>query len=181
MREQYKRSFDKLQPSKEFKKELLTSMEQKESKKRIRLRRVIPLAAAVVLVLSLAVAVSAAGGWEAVRLWINGEEMDARSYMDKDGNLTVELEDGETGDIRMELNAGGDGAEDCPYAVDFAKENGRSLLYIEKTGETPVAHDITGRLQNGRFQGDVEAFGQTFRIDLTLDGDQIASLAWSIE
>lgn len=93
-KELYKRSFDKLCPSEEFEKEIQTMMDNKKNKGSKLSRRMLSLVAAVVVLTSLAVGASATGLLENVKLWINGQAVDAETVVDADGTMTVEIENG---------------------------------------------------------------------------------------
>ena len=93
-KELYKRSFDKLCPSEEFEKEIQTMMDNKKNKGSKLSRRMLSLVAAVVVLTSLAVGASATGLLENVKLWINGQTVDAETVVDADGTMTVAIENG---------------------------------------------------------------------------------------
>ena len=182
-RELYKRSFDKLQPSKEFEKELTTMMEEKQTRRFKRPGKVLVLVAAVSVMLTLAVAASAAGVWQNVRLWINGQEVDASAYMDENGDISVEA----TGEGRIDVlftdEESTDGEIVIAPNIDAAYENveGQDLLRFTNadTSETETL-DITGKLENGCYQDTVTIFGCICNVELTV-GEDTVNLSFSVE
>lgn len=187
-RELYKRGFDKLRPTEEFQKEMQAMLQKKGAGTSRRPKRIITLAAAVVVILSLAVAASATGALRNIRVWIGGKEVDATQYVDKDGNIVVNVDEGDGvqdvivafGDDQM---ADVDPSAPCAgVAASYARENGRDLVRFtqEDTGKTQDV-DITGQLAGGRYEGDLEAFGQRGHLILTFEGEGLYSIDWSAE
>ena len=175
-RELYKSSFDKLGPRETFQKEITIMMEKETNKKRTVGRRVLTLAAAVVMLLSLAVAASAAGVFDHVRLWINGQEVDPSGYVDENGDLAVDVEGEGRVDVCItdELEDGGD-SDAClvpDITAEYVDRDGTAILCFTNgdTGEV-VELDITDKLADGRYQDAVTVFDCICQVDLTANSE----------
>ena len=121
-RELYKRSFDKLRPSDNLEKELQEIMKNQEKKpRRLRARKIITLVAAVVVILSMAVAASASGFAQTVKMWINGREVEAQQYeCTEDSQHYAYTETGEDGNT---------------VAVDvYTAQDGSGTVQVDSTG-----------------------------------------------
>lgn len=184
-KELYKHGFDKLCPSENFEKELLLKMENKKTSP-LRMRKIVTLAAAAALAVSLAIAASATGALESVRLWINGKEVeDATQYMDENGNMVVQVENGEDDSVYVimedgELPADGKLELTC-VPPTYAHKDGRDYLVFteEATGKTECI-DITDELVNGVYQNDaLEVFGVTGSVYLQVNGED-ANISWNV-
>lgn len=182
MKELYKRSFEKLHTSEHLKKELETMTTQTKKKN---YRKLWILAAAVVAVLALTVAASAAGVFETVRLWINGEAVDARDYLDANGDLTVEVTgEGRTDVLLVDGEAGADAeavfVPNIDAGYETAEGTARLVFTNRDTGETEIM-DLGAALAPGTYTFETDAFG--WILDLTLDvvDGESYSLSFSVE
>lgn len=184
-RELYKRSFDKLGPTEKFQKEIEIIMENEKNTKRMPLRRMLTLAAAVIMILSLAVAASAAGVFESVRLWINGQEVDPSGYVDENGDLVVDVEgEGRVDVLITDEQEAGEDADTClvpDITAEYVDRDGAAILCFTNsdTGEV-VELDITDELTDGRYQDTVTVFDCLCQVDLTANGETY-SLSFSVE
>lgn len=183
-KELYKHSFDKLCPSDMFEKEMQIMMDNQKHMGGKLPRRMLSLVAAVIVLTSLAVGASAAGLFENVRLWINGEEVDAGKYMDADGNITVEAEgEGRVDVLYIDGEVDGDAQVQFVPDMDAAYEqrNGRDFLVVtnQDTGEVQEL-EITEKMVNGMYQDTMEIFGCICDVELEA-GDGTYSLSFSVE
>lgn len=158
-------------------------METNKIRRFVRPKRMLTLVAVIAVLLSLAVAASATGMSQTIRMWINSQEVDAQSYMDEDGNIFVEA----TGDGSIEVICAEEGLGGTDIAtildVDTAYEykNGRDYLCFTNTatGETQEL-DVTDKLVDGKYQDTLNVFGYAVAVDLTVDGES-TGLNFSIE
>lgn len=173
-KEHYRRSFDKLTPSENLEKELISMMDNNENKKTWRPKKLLTAAVAIVVVLSLAVAVSASPYWmETVRLWINGEEVDAELYTSEDGSIVVEA----TGEGWAEVVVGEGEVEAPDLRASYETRDGRDYLCFtdEFTGQTEEL-DITGQIENGAYEQTVTVLGFQCHVELTVVEEGVYSL-----
>ncbi len=128
------------------------------------LRRIVMAAVAVMLLASLAVAASAAGVWEDIRLWIDGREVDASAYQDENGDIVVEVE-GESGQVELVV---GDVVVE-PVLAEYQYKDGRDLLIFTETATGEILEmDITDQMVDGTYSGTVEVFGHMGFVELNV-------------
>lgn len=176
-KELYRRSFDKLRTSEAFEKELLNMMENKETRPVLRPKKLIALCAAVVVVLSLAVAVSATDLMETIRIRINNAEGEGTFSYGADGSavVVVDTNDGDVVDVVYSVDSIGetDGSQididlTEPVSVAYENRDGKDILVFldSETGETEEV-DITGQIVDGEYEGILTVLGRSCTVSLT--------------
>ncbi len=138
-RELYKNAFSRLHASGALEWEEMNMTTKKKTG--FRCRRSIAVLAAVLTVLFAmsAIAYAATGGQvvEQVKVWMNGQQIDAGACTQEDGTITIDLPD--SGDVRIEgydwsvVNE----SENCKGSLKVSEDGGESTLTIDEiTGET---------------------------------------------
>lgn len=180
-RDLYKRSFHKLQPSEQLRKELQT-MTHHEAKRRRPLKRMLPLIAAVTAILATTLVASATGAMDQLRLWINCKEVEASQNIDESRDIVVVLID-EAGTKNVIISNGDDQSQPLPdtdIIVEYVQEGGQDMLRFRDV-TTGQSADVVITLVNGSFDGTVEALNHVCQVNLTVAEDGYYDLSLSTE
>lgn len=182
-RELYKRSFDKLHPSEKFQKELNDIMDTNRTKRTIKLRKILALAAAAAVMLSLGIVASATGMFQTVRVWIDGTEVDAEGYMEYTENedFVIKIDGEEHEEVEVFYSMGGEASDNgeniliSPIDAIYENREGRDYLCItnDETDETQEI-DITDEMIDGVYQDTITALGWVCEVDLSVDGENVS-------